>query len=251
MTSNYQFCRIDIFKMQISFLELSFALQIVLILQPLLGRNGKNICDVPVIAKETVRFEFLENAPTTSKTTTTKLKFTTPYTTTNKEISTKKINSQIKDGWIIDNNKLNTKPTEFSSTPAKPTINSNENDNTTKKYWWLEQKKNITIDVEDKSNTKNKFQNSKDISYQGPNKSNIVHQKIINGFDIGPRKQDKESDKRDKVEQDGETSSTKQSNIDDSESHSKSKKQILYEPLIVKIIKYNYYNISYFFLIRL
>ena len=33
----------------------------MLILEPLLGRNGQNICDVPVIARETIRFEFVEN----------------------------------------------------------------------------------------------------------------------------------------------------------------------------------------------
>ena len=202
----------------------------MLILQPLLGRNGKNICDVPVIAKETVRFEFLENAPTTSKTTIPKLKVTTPYTTTNKEISTKKSSSQIRDGFIINDNKLNDEPTELSSTSVKPNLILNEKDNTTKKYWWLEQKKNITIDVEDKSNTKNKFQTSKDISFQGPIKPNIENKKVVNGFDIGPRKQAKESDNSDKVEQDGETSSTKRSNLDNSESQSKSKKQNLYEP---------------------
>ena len=222
----------------------------MLILQPLLGRNGKNICDVPVIAKETVRFEFLENAPTTSKTTTTKLKVTTPFTTTNIDISTKKHSSWIQDGFIIDNNKLDIKATELSSTSVKPNFIPNEKDNTTKKYWWLEQKKNITIDVEDKSSPNNKLQNSKDISFQGPIKSKIENKKIINGFDIGPRKQDKESDKSDKVEQDGETSSAKQSNLDDLESSSKGKKKNLYEPLIVKnIIKYDY-NILLLFLIR-
>ena len=225
-------------KTHISFLDLFFALQVVLILQPLLGRNGKNICDVPVIAKETVRFEFLENAPTTSKTTIPKLKVTTPFTTRNKEISTKKSSSQIRDGFIIDDKKLNDKPAEISSTSVKPNFILNEKDNTTKQYWWLEQKKNITIDVEDKSNKENKLQNSMDISFQGPIKSNIENKKIVNGFNIGPRKQDKESDKRDRVEQNGETSSTKPSNIDNSESHSKSKKQNLYEPLIVKNFYY-------------
>ena len=56
-------------------------MEVVLILQPLLGRNGKDICDVPVIAKETVKFEFIENAvPTT-------LKITTPFTTTRQQVS--------------------------------------------------------------------------------------------------------------------------------------------------------------------
>ena len=33
-------------------------LEVILILQPLTGRNGRNICDVPVIARQTVTIDF-------------------------------------------------------------------------------------------------------------------------------------------------------------------------------------------------
>jgi hypothetical protein len=41
-----------------NFQELAVDLEVVLILQPLLRRNGKNVCDVPLITKQNVRIEF-------------------------------------------------------------------------------------------------------------------------------------------------------------------------------------------------
>ena len=164
-----------------------------------MGRNGKNICDVPVIAKETVRFEFLENAKPN------KLKSTTSYTTSNNKIST-----------------ASTSDSSLPKTSVKPTSTPNEKSATTKKYWWLvdnlSQTKNITIDVKDESNTKIQFQSSKDISNQVPVQDSIENQLIVDGFVINNDKvKDKKGTKKDEDNRDRESISTGFPNLDKSE----------------------------------
>ena len=184
-------------------------MKVVLILQPLLGRNGKDICDVPVIAKETVKFEFLENAvPTT-------LKITTPFTTTRQQVS-KTTNPQ---KWV-DQQTSSWKAilSESTKTLVKATSIPNKEISTTKKYWWLEQTKNITIDVKDKSNKKIQFQNIKNTLNQGPVKGNIEHQKQVerDGFIIDTDdKEEKEGAQNDEGKEDREKVTTEVSKDDE------------------------------------
>ena len=180
----------------------------MLILQPLLGRNGKDICDVPVIAKETVKFEFLENALTTT------LKITTPFTITQQRVS-KSTNPK---KWVEQQTSSSKSSlSESTKTLVKSTSIPNEKTSTTKKYWWLEQTKNITIDVKDKSNKKIQFQNSKNILNQGPVKGNIENPKTVirNGFIINTDdKKEKEGVQNDKNNDDRQKVTTEVSKDD-------------------------------------
>ena len=180
----------------------------MLILQPLLGRNGKDICDVPVIAKETVKFEFLENALTTT------LKITTPFTITQQQVS-KTTNPK---KWVEQQTSSSKSSlSESTKTLVKSTSIPNEKTSTTKKYWWLEQTKNITIDVKDKSNKKIQFQNSKNILNQGPVKGNIENPKTVirNGFIINTDdKKEKEGVQNDKNNDDRQKVTTEVSKDD-------------------------------------
>ena len=173
-------------------------MQVVLILQPLLGRNGKDICDVPVIAKETVKFEFLENTvPTTPK-------ITTPFTITRQQVS-KTTNSRKWSEKQASTSK--TILSESIKTLMTSTSIPNQKTSTTKKYWWLEQTKNITIDVKDKKNKKIQFQNSKNVLNQGPVKGNIENPKTVirNGFVINTDdKEEKEGPRNDEINKDRE-----------------------------------------------
>ena len=184
-------------------------MQVVLILQPLLGRNGKDICDVPVIAKETVKFEFLENAvPTT-------LKITTPFTTTRQQVS-KTTNSRKWSEKQASTSK--TILSESIKTLMTSTSIPNQKTSTTKKYWWLEQTKNITIDVKDKTNKKIQFQNSKNVLNQGPVKGNIENPKTVirNGFVINTDdKEEKEGPRNDEINEDREKVTAEVSKVDE------------------------------------
>ena len=95
----------------------------LLLLQPLLGRNGNNVCDVPVLAKETIRFQFLDT--TTSSRTLNRISI---YTST-----------------IASRNVPIIKDTTES---------------TRKKWWWRpEENVNKTINVEDHMDTNNDLSN--------------------------------------------------------------------------------------------
>ena len=93
----------------------------------------------------------------------------------------------------------------------KSTSIPNQKSSTTKKYWWLEQTKNITIDVKDKSKKKIQFQNIKNILNQGPVKGNIEHQKQVerDGFIIDTDdKEDKEGERNDENNENREKATT-------------------------------------------
>ena len=53
-----RFYNCDIYLTQDDFEETLVNLEVVLILQPLLRRQGINVCDVPLITRRTVRIEF-------------------------------------------------------------------------------------------------------------------------------------------------------------------------------------------------
>ncbi len=53
-----RFYNCDIRLRRADFPEKAVDLEVVLILQPLLRSNGKNVCDVPVVTRQTVRIEF-------------------------------------------------------------------------------------------------------------------------------------------------------------------------------------------------
>ena len=188
----------------------------MLILQPLLGRNGKDICDVPVIAKETVKFEFLENALTTT------LKITTPFTITQQRVS-KSTNPK---KWVEQQTSSSKSSlSESTKTLVKSTSIPNEKTSTTKKYWWLEQTKNITIDVKDKSNKKIQFQNSKNILNQGPVKGKIENPKTVirNGFIINTDDKEKKDGARSDENNDDNVKVTTEVSKDDEEKEDREK----------------------------
>ena len=95
----------------------------LLLLQPLLGRNGNNVCDVPVLAKETIRFQFLDT------------------TTSSRE-----------------QNRLSIYTSTISSTNVP--IIKDTTESTKKKWWWRpEENINKTINVEDHMDTDNDLPN--------------------------------------------------------------------------------------------
>ena len=95
----------------------------LLLLQPLLGRNGNNVCDVPVLAKETIRFQFLDT--TTSSRTLNRISI---YTST--------------------------------TTGTNIPVTKDTTEGTKKKWWWRpEENVNKTINVEDHMNTNNDLSN--------------------------------------------------------------------------------------------
>ena len=97
--------------------------QVLLLLQPLLGRNGNNVCDVPVLAKETIRFQFLDTT-TSSRTPSSISTYTSTITGTNIPV-------------------------------IKDTTESTKN-----KWWWRpEENVNKTINVEDHMDTNNDLSN--------------------------------------------------------------------------------------------
>ena len=93
----------------------------------MLGRNGQNICDVPVIAKETVRFEFVGDRTSSDKpdiSTPATLK-TTEYTLSNPRESTI-INK--KHWWWLNNateDDTRKDTTEANNDNAQSNLNSN------------------------------------------------------------------------------------------------------------------------------
>ena len=91
------------------------------------------MCDVPVIAKETVLFEFLEN--------------TTPFLSKRTSSDTTKILSA---STPIPNESRKTETFDDKTpTPPKSTRALPQNS----KWWWRTEKKNITIDVKEDSNS--------------------------------------------------------------------------------------------------
>ena len=106
----------------------------LLLLQPLLGRNGNNVCDVPVLAKETIRFQFLD-ATTSSR----------------------------------EQNRISIYTSTIASTNV-PFI-KDTTESTKKKWWWRpEENVNKTINVEDHKDTNNdllnKIPNNDGVRYQ-------------------------------------------------------------------------------------
>ena len=141
----------------------------MLILQPLLGRNGQNVCDVPVIAKETVQFEFSENTASLP------VESTSPYTTTVLDETTS-TSVEIRTLKLVDKFSSSTEEnTNASSTP----------------WWWREEKKNITIDVHSDSNSNDGLSNN------APVNTKLENHIIRDGFIIN---NDKKVDKEDSTE---------------------------------------------------
>ena len=106
----------------------------LLLLQPLLGRNGNNVCDVPVLAKETIRFQFLDT------------------TTSSRE-----------------QNRISIYTSTIASTNVP--IIKDTTESTRKKWWWRpEENVNKTINVEDHMDANNellnKIPNDDGIRYQ-------------------------------------------------------------------------------------
>ena len=106
----------------------------LLLLQPLLGRNGNNVCDVPVLAKETIRFQFLDT------------------TTSSRE-----------------QNRISIYTSTIGSTNVP--IIKDTTESTRKKWWWRpEENVNKTINVEDHMDANNellnKIPNDNGIRYQ-------------------------------------------------------------------------------------
>ena len=118
------------------------------------------MCDVPVIAKETVQFEFLEN------TTPFLDKRTSSYATKIVSESTTSPSESGKTKTFHDK-----PPTPPKSTSTLPT---------TTKWWWRTEKKNITIDVKDNANSNGGKSNNLPVN------THIKDSIIRDGFIINP-----------------------------------------------------------------